>query len=76
MTRSVTLTGDTVLGAALAPDASTVSVGCADNTVRILDAKSGKELHKIGNHEDWVLGAVYAVDSKRIVSVGRDRAAK
>lgn len=76
MTRSVTLTGDTVFGAALAPDASTVAVGCADNTVRILDAKSGKELHKIGNHEDWVLGAVYGLDSKRIVSVGRDRAAK
>ena len=76
MTRSVTLTGDTVLGAALAPDASTVAVGCADNTVRVLDAKSGKELHKIGNHEDWVLGAVYGADSKRIVSVSRDRAAK
>jgi WD40 repeat protein len=70
------MTGDTVFGAALAPDSSTVAVGCADNTVRILDARSGKELHKIGNHEDWVLGTVYGVDSKRIVSVGRDRAAK
>lgn len=76
MLRSVTMTGDTVFGAALAPDVSTVAVGCADNTVRILDAKSGKELHKIGNHEDWVLGTVYGVDSKRIVSVARDRAAK
>jgi WD40 repeat protein len=74
--RSVTLTADTVFGASLAPDASTVAVGCADNTVRILEAASGKELHRIGNHEDWVLGTVYGVDGKRIVTVGRDRAAK
>jgi len=74
--KSVSLTGDTVFGASLAPDASLVAVGCADNTVRILDAKSGKELHKIGNHENWVLGTIFGKDGKRIVSVGRDRAAK
>lgn len=76
MTRSVTLTGDTVFGASLSPDASMAAVGCTDNTVRILDAKTGKELHKIGNHENWVLGTVFSKDGKRIVSVGRDRAAK
>ena len=37
---------------------------------------AGKELYKIGNHEDWVLGTVFACTAKRIVSVGRDRAAK
>jgi hypothetical protein len=30
----------------------------------------------MGAHENWVLGTVFGVDSKRIVSVGRDRAAK
>ena len=74
--RSVTLTGDTVFGASLSPDGSTVAVGCTDNTVRFLDTKSGKELHKIGEHENWVLGTVFGKDGKRIVSVGRDRAAK
>jgi WD40 repeat protein len=74
--RSVSVTGDTVFGASLAPDSNLVAVGCTDNTVRIIDAKSGKELHKIGNHENWVLGTVFAKDGKRIVSVGRDRAAK
>jgi WD40 repeat protein len=76
LTRSVTLTGDTVFGASLSPDGSTVAVGCADNTVRLLDADSGKELHRIGNHENWVLGTVFGKDGKRVVSVGRDRAAK
>jgi WD40 repeat protein/mono/diheme cytochrome c family protein len=76
MLRSVSLTGDTVFGASLSPDASKVAVGCADNTVRILDAATGAEVHRIGNHENWVLGTVFGKDGKRIVSVGRDRAAK
>ena len=74
--RSLTLTGDTVFGASLSPDASKVAVGCTDNSVRIVDAAGGKELFKIGNHENWVLGTIFGVDGKRIVSVGRDRAAK
>ena len=71
-----TLTNDTVFGASLAPDGSRIAVGCADNTVHVFDAKSGKELYKIGNHENWVLATVFGIDSKRFVSAGRDRAAK
>jgi WD40 repeat protein len=74
--QSITFTSDTVFGASLSPDASRIAAGCADNTVRIVDAATGKELFKIGNHENWVLGTVFGVDGKRIVSVGRDRAAK
>ncbi len=74
--RSTMISGDTVFGASLSPDGTRVAAGCADNTVRILDAATGKELYKIGNHENWVLGTVFGVDGKRIVSVGRDRAAK
>jgi len=74
--RSMTLTGDTVFGVSISPDASRIAVGCTDNSVRIFDAASGKELFKIGNHENWVLGTLFGVDGKRIVSVSRDRAAK
>lgn len=74
--QSITISSDTVFGASLSPDASRIAAGCADNTVRILDAASGRELHKIGNHENWVLGTVFGVDGKRIVTVSRDRAAK
>ncbi len=73
---SLTLTGDTVFGASISPDATRIAAGCTDNSVRIVDATSGKELFKIGNHENWVLGTVFGIDGKRIVSVGRDRAAK
>ena len=41
-----------------------------------MDTASGKELYKMGAHENWVLGTVFGADGKRIVSVGRDRAAK
>ena len=33
-------------------------------------------MFKAGHHEDWVLDAVYGIDGKRVVTVGRDRAAK
>jgi len=74
--RSLMVTGDTIFGVSISPDASKIAVGCTDNTVRIEDAATGKELFKIGNHENWVLGTIFGVDGKRIVSVGRDRAAK
>jgi WD40 repeat protein len=74
--RSVMLTGDTVFGVSLSPDGTRVAAGCTDNTVRILDPATGKEVTKMGAHENWVLGTVFGVDSKRVVSVGRDRSAK
>ena len=70
------LTNDTVFGASIAPDGSRVAVGCTDNTVHVFETSSGKELYKIGNHENWVLASVFGIDSKRFVSVGKDRAAK
>ena len=74
--RSLVLTGDTVFGVSLSPDASRLAAGCTDNTVRIVDTSTGKELAKMGAHENWVLGTVFGADGKRIVSVGRDRSAK
>jgi WD40 repeat protein len=73
---SATLTNDTIFGASLAPDASRIAVGAADNTVHVFETSTAKELYKIGNHEDWVLSTIFGVDSKRFVSVSRDRAAK
>jgi hypothetical protein len=74
--RSVVLTGDTLFGISLSPDASRIAAGCTDNTVRIIETSTGKEVAKMGAHENWVLGSVFGADGKRVVSVGRDRAAK
>jgi WD40 repeat protein/mono/diheme cytochrome c family protein len=73
---SILIGADTVFGASLSPDAKKVAVGCTDNTVHVFDTSAGRELYKIGSHENWVLGTVFGVDSKRFVSVGRDQAAK
>jgi WD40 repeat protein len=74
--RSVMLTGDTVFGVSLSPDATRAAAGATDNSVRIVDVATGKELTKMGAHENWVLGTVFSVDGKRVVSVSRDRSAK
>jgi WD40 repeat protein len=74
--KSILVCGDTVFGASLSPDATKVAVGCTDNTVHVFDTAAAKELYKISSHENWVLDTVFGVDSKRFVSVGRDRAAK
>ncbi len=73
---SVTVCNDTLFGASLSPDSSKVAFGCSDKTVRVLETSTGRELLRISQHENWVLGTVFTLDGKRIVSVGRDRAAK
>jgi WD40 repeat protein len=74
--RTQRVSNDTLFGASLSPDGSKVAVGCVDNTVREFETATGKELYKVGSHENWPLGTVFGIDSKRLVSVGRDRAAK
>jgi WD40 repeat protein len=74
--RSIEVAKDTVFGASVSADGKKVAVGCTDNTVREFDAETGKELYKVASHENWPLDTVFGVDSKRLVSVGRDRAAK
>ena len=74
--RSVTATADTLFAGDVSPDGKRIAFGAADKTVRAVELETGKELFKAGHHEDWVLQTVYGIDGKRIVSVGRDRAAR
>jgi WD40 repeat protein len=74
--KSILVGSDTVFGASVSPDGKRVAAGCTDNSVRVFETSSGRELYKINSHENWALGTVFGVDSKRFVSVGRDRAAK
>jgi WD40 repeat protein len=74
--RTARVSSDTVFGASLSPDNAKVAVGCVDNTVRAFETATGKELYKISSHENWPLGTVFGISSKRFVSVGRDGAAK
>ncbi len=67
---------DTLYGASWSPDGKLIAFGCADNTIRAVSAKSGKEVLYQGSHNDWPLDTVFSVKGTHVISVGRDRTAK
>ena len=73
---SVPVTYDTVYGVSWSPDGTKIAFGCADNTVRAIDAKTGEQVLFMGSHNDWVLDTVFSADGSHLISVGRDMAAK
>jgi mono/diheme cytochrome c family protein len=73
---SAPVTYDTLYGVSWSPDAKAVAFGCADNTVRAIDALTGKQILQMGTHSDWVLGTTFAQDGLHLVSVGRDMSMK
>ncbi len=73
---SVPVTFDTVYGASWSPDGKAIAFGCADNTVRAIDAKTGKQIFYQGAHTDWVLGTVFDVKGEHLISAGRDMTSK
>ena len=73
---SVPITYDTVYGVSWSPDGTKIAFGCSDNTVRAIDAKSGKQILFMGSHSDWALDTVFSADGSHLISVGRDMTAK
>jgi WD40 repeat protein len=73
---SLSVTFDTVYGVSWSPDGSKIAFGCADNTVRAIQAEDGKQILYQGAHNDWVLETVFSKDASHVVSVSRDRSMK
>ena len=73
---STPLTFDTLYGVSWSPDGNLIAVGGGDNTVRALDARTGKQVLFMGTHSDWVLDTVFSRDARHIVSVSRDMSMK
>jgi len=69
---SAPFTYDTLYGVSWSPDGRMIAFGCADNTVRAIDALTGKQVLQMGTHTDWVLGTVFSQDGQHLVSVSRD----
>ena len=57
-------------------DGTKVAFGCADNTLRAIDAATGKQVLFQGAHSDWVLDTVFSNDGTYLISVSRDRSMK
>ncbi len=73
---SVPITFDTVYGASWSPDGSKIALGCGDNSVRAIDAKTGEQVLFMGSHSDWALDTVFSADGSHVISVGRDMTTK
>lgn len=73
---SAPLGWDTLYGVSWSPDSKFVAFGCADNTVRAIDAETGKQVFQMGSHNDWVLETAFSEKGDHLISVGRDMTAK
>ena len=73
---STSITFDTLYGANWSPDGKLVSFGCSDNSVRAVDAATGKQVLFSGSATDWVLDTVWSTKGTHVISAGRDMTAK
>lgn len=73
---SKTVAHDSIFGVNWSPNGKLISFGCTDTTLRVIEADSGKQVLFQGAHDDWVRATVFSVDSKQLVSVGRDMSCK
>lgn len=73
---SVPITYDTIYGGSWSPDGKLVAFGCADNSVRAIDAATGAQVLFQGAHNDWVRDTVFSANGSLLVSIGRDMSVK
>jgi len=70
------VTFDTIYGASWSSDNQRICFGCGDNTVRVVEAATGKQVLYQGAHSDWVLDTAFSTDNSHVVSVSRDMSMK
>ena len=70
------LSSDSLYGLSVAPDGQSVAGGAADKVVRRINVADGTVSMEFKAHADWVLGTIFTLDGKQLVSAGRDKAMK
>jgi dipeptidyl aminopeptidase/acylaminoacyl peptidase len=69
------LTGHTkgVLSAAFSPDGERIVTASGDDTARLWDAETGKQIGELRGHTHNVTSAAFSPDGKRIVTASDDK---
>ncbi|KAJ5647182.1 hypothetical protein N7490_003554 [Penicillium lividum] len=65
-----------VRSVAFSPDSQTVASGSDDNTIKLWDAKTGKELQTLEGHSGWVQSVAFSPDSQTVASGSGDKTIK
>jgi WD40 repeat protein len=65
-----------VSGASFSPDGMRVVTTSDDDTARVWDSASGRELAVLRGHENDVWGALFGPEGKRVVTISKDRTAR
>ena len=67
---------DLMLVVRFSPDGKKLAAGGADNTVKIYEAESGKQLVSIEQHADWITDLAFSPDGTQLATASRDRSAR
>jgi len=73
---SVSVTFDTLYGASWSPDGTRIAFGGSDNSLRAIDAATGKEVLYSGSANDWVLDTIWSKDGSHVAAASRDMSVK
>ncbi len=73
---SSSISYDTLYGLSWSPDSKLIAFGCPDNTVRAIEAKTGKQVLQMGSHSDWVMSTTFSTKGDHVISGGRDMSVK
>jgi WD40 repeat protein len=58
---------------AFSPDGRLVATGSDDHTVRVWDARTGRELRRYTGHTDTVTGVAFSPDGRQVLSGSDDK---